>query len=125
MEGLSSLLGLAMAASSCPVMTFFKPMVHFHKPFSTTEETTVRTASTYLLRKFFANKNGEILNSDLTELRDIYESLKILNLALHSRIKDCGVKESSINALIRFYYLVELVLLAINSNLGSIQHLFE
>jgi len=48
-KGLSSIFGIIMATSNCPVMNFLKPMARYHLPFSTGEETIVRSISIYLL----------------------------------------------------------------------------
>jgi hypothetical protein len=39
-EGLTSLLGLIIVTSGCPVMEHLKPMARFHLPFSTLEPST-------------------------------------------------------------------------------------
>ena len=41
-EGISSIMGLLIAGSSCPVTHFFKPMARFHLPFANKEETLWR-----------------------------------------------------------------------------------
>jgi len=47
-----------MATSSCPYMDFLKPMARFHLPFSSVEETIVRSVSLYLLKQYFVAKRG-------------------------------------------------------------------
>ena len=125
MEGLSSLLGLVMATSNCPVMFPFKPMARFHLPFSTIEETIARTTSMYLLRQYFVHTNNNIQSLSLKELNDTYNTLKILNNGLLSRIKDIDLMDSDKNAILIFHSLSDLLSMEIDSDLTSIEYLFN
>ncbi len=58
-SGLSSLMGIYMVTSGCPVMEKLKPMVCHHLPFATPEETLYRVTSMYLLAQFFLYKKGQ------------------------------------------------------------------
>ena len=58
--GISSLVGLLMATSGCPLTSFFKPMARFHLPFASTQETLWRAASAYLLAQYFKYREGKI-----------------------------------------------------------------
>ena len=51
--GLSSLLGIYMVTTGCPVLEKLKPMVRYHLPFASIEETTYRSITMYLLAQFF------------------------------------------------------------------------
>ncbi len=51
--GLSSLLGIYMVTNGCPVLEKLKPMLRYHLPFASIEETTYRTVTMYLLTQFF------------------------------------------------------------------------
>jgi hypothetical protein len=55
-HGLSSLLGIIMPASGCPIMANLKPMVPFHLPFASYAETEYRVFSTYLLDQYLRHK---------------------------------------------------------------------
>ena len=57
-RGIFGIFGLVMATSSCPYMDFLKPMARFHLPFSSVEETIVRSVSMYLLKQYFVAKRG-------------------------------------------------------------------
>ncbi|MBW1840887.1 MAG: hypothetical protein JRI75_03730, partial [Deltaproteobacteria bacterium] len=72
MEGLSSVFGIIMATSDCPIMDFFKPMARFHLPFSSIEETTVRVISMFLLRQYFEHGKKNTLHLDLDLLAQTY-----------------------------------------------------
>ena len=125
MEGLSSVLGLIMATSNCPHMSIFKPMARFHLPFSTIEETIVRSTSMYLLRQYFVYKNDEIPDLDLTKLYKQYETVKILNAGLLKRLKGLHLEDSDRNAIMMFHSISELLSAEIDTNLSSIKYLLE
>ncbi|HDZ87333.1 MAG TPA: hypothetical protein ENH38_01780, partial [Nitrospirae bacterium] len=57
-EGLSSLIGIIMVTSGCPVMDKLKPMVRFHLPFATLQETVFRMVSMYLMAQYFRKMEG-------------------------------------------------------------------
>ena len=48
-QGISSLLGIYMVTSGCPIMEKLKPLVRYHLPFPTLMETQYRVMSMYLL----------------------------------------------------------------------------
>jgi len=124
MEGLSSLLGLIMATSDCPAMSLFKPMARFHLPFSTIEETMVRATSMFLLRQYFIHKDNLVPNLKLEELRESYETVKVLNAALLKRIKGLASQDSDKNAIMIFHSISEILSMEIEANLSSIEHIF-
>ncbi|MEW6670069.1 MAG: hypothetical protein AB1427_00115 [Thermodesulfobacteriota bacterium] len=124
MEGLSSLLGLIMAVSSCPIMQVFRPMARFHLPFSTIEETTVRAVSLYLLRQYFLFKNKQDVDLDLKKLRKHYETIQILNAGLLERIRGLHQTDSDRNAICIFHSLSQLLSTEIDTDLNSLKYLF-
>ncbi len=67
-KALGSLVGVYMAASGCPSMERLKPMVRFHLPFATAEETVFRSVGAYLLGQYFLKKQGKQADLDLVEL---------------------------------------------------------
>jgi len=50
-DGLFSIFGVIMATSGCPPLDFLRPMARFHLPFSTLEETMIRSSSMKKLKK--------------------------------------------------------------------------
>lgn len=82
-----SLLGLLMATSGCPHMDFLKPMARYHLPFSTAEETIVRTSSLYLLTQYFKEGSGGEPDYGLVGLEDLYEQVSKVNKGIIKRIR--------------------------------------
>jgi len=124
MEGLSSLLGLIMAASNCPIMALFRPMARFHLPFSTIEETTVRAVSLYLLRQYFIHKSKQVVDLDLKKLLKHYDTIETLNTGLLARIRGLHQSDADRNAICIFHSLSQLLSSEIDTDLCSLNYLF-
>lgn len=124
-EGLASILGIIMATSKCPIMEIFRPMARFHLPFSTLEETLVRSTSFYLLRQYFKYSNKSAADFNLDRLYEHYKKLQLLNEGLLKRIKGLHGKASDKNALLVFHSISQILSLEIDTHLQSIAHLFS
>lgn len=99
-RGVSSLIGLLMAASGCPRTRFLKPMARFHLPFATEEETIYRAASMYTLAQFFRCRKGRAIDLELAGLKTLYDEIHIVNMAMAERLKAACEQDSAVNALI-------------------------
>jgi len=98
-EGLSSIIGVFMVSSGCPIMDKLRPMVFTHLPFATTEETMYRAASMYLLAQYFLQKKGKKPEWELKGLVDIYDNINEVNHHFHKRLLGINPKDASLNAL--------------------------
>lgn len=124
-EGLFSIFGLINATSRCPVMDFLKPIVRFHLPFATVEETTVRIFSFYLLGQYFEQKKGDTLDINLEKLDEQYEKVQMLNEGILERIRNVTEKDADRNAIIILNSLAQLISFEIDDSLSSIEDLFK
>ncbi len=97
-KALSSLIGLIMATSDCPYTQFFRPMAQFHLPLASSEETSFRAISTYLLMQYFRHQAGEKVDFDLTGLAKIYENMHELNVQIKKRLDDAVEQDAALNA---------------------------
>ncbi len=97
--GVTSLIGIYMVTSGCPVMDKLRPMVRFHLPFASIEETTYRSISMYLFVQHFLKTQGKIPDWDLRDLNKLYEDVSLVNLGLIERFKKILIKDTSLNAL--------------------------
>ncbi|HIL84879.1 MAG TPA: hypothetical protein EYG52_15380 [Pseudomonadales bacterium] len=86
-KAIYSLLGLLMATSGCPHMDFLGPMARYHLPFSTAEETIVRTSSLYLLAQYFKEGPGGEADYRLAHLGELYEEVSKVNDGIIKRIR--------------------------------------
>jgi hypothetical protein len=124
-RGISSLMGLMIAVSSCPVTDFFKPMARFHLPFSSEEETAWRAVSTYLISRYFLEKEQVCVNFDLSELRAVYSRIQKLNTAIAKRLRAACEEDSTVNAIIILDVFAKSLPQTIEKSLLSLKSLFE
>ncbi|KAB2909669.1 MAG: hypothetical protein LC102_02240 [Ignavibacteriales bacterium] len=115
--GLSSLIGILMPASGCPIMGKLKPMLHTHLPFATLDETQIRVFSMYLLSQYLKMKKGEKPDWEMNKLVDIYEDIAILNKNVSKQIIKLSEKDAGINGLIILHNFAEYVTFTINEKL--------
>jgi len=123
-RGIFGIFGLVMATSSCPYMDFLKPMARFHLPFSTAEETIVRSVSMYLLHQYFVAKRGEQPDLGLEHLETHYENIQKVNDGILERIKGVVKNDADLNALIILQGFADLLTMAIAKDLSKIEPLF-
>jgi len=101
-KGISSLIGIYMVTSGCPVMEKLKPMVRYHLPFATNEETTYRAVSMYLFAQYFISKSGGRPDWDLKNLLQIYDDVRTVNEYFCQRFADFRLQDgdANINAMV-------------------------
>ncbi|MBI5639675.1 MAG: hypothetical protein HZA17_04540 [Nitrospirae bacterium] len=116
-NGLSSLIGLYMVTSGCPGMEKLKPMVRYHLPFATEEETKYRVLSMYLLAQFFLGKRGKRPDWSLQNLVAMYEDIRIINRSFYKRLANIKLEDASKNALIILDCFADSVTFSINKKL--------
>lgn len=124
-NALSALMGILMVTSDCPNMTSLKPMVRFHLPFATVEETVYRSVSTYLLRQYFKHKNGETPDWDLKKLKDNYNKIQIVNQGMAKRMRSVVDKDANINALVVLDVFAKELPYSIEQSLNNLEYLFN
>jgi len=129
-RGLSSIFGLIMATSGCPIMNFLKPMARYHLPFSTDEETIVRSVSMYLLRQYFIAKKMKEPDLSLEKLDKSYSKVQEVNRGICNRISKAIIESKSrgdaaSNAVIILDSFSQLLMMEIEQKLDSLALLFE
>jgi len=123
--GISSMLGLVIAASGCPHAAFFRPMARFHLPLASKEETIFRATSMYLLAQYFLKKAGRIADFELEGLTRIYNNMQIINIAIVERLRAATKSDSSINAIVILDNFAKSLPYAIEKSLEDIRYLFS
>jgi len=125
-KGLASILGVIMATSGCPIMDFLRPMAKYHLPFSTSEETIIRSTSMYLLAQYFVSKKGGKPDMSLDKLNRAYGDVQLINEGMCARIATVAKKKDATgNAVIILHALSQLLGMAIEDKLDSLESLFE
>lgn len=124
-KGLSSILGILMVTSGCPILDKLRPMVRFHLPFPSLLETTFRTTGTYLLGQFFRMKQGRSADFTFQGLAEIYRDIKQVNKAMVARVRELGSKDAGVNALILLDLFAVDVPLSIRDQIAELEPFFR
>ena len=124
-QGLSSLTGLIMATSGCPVLEYLKPMARFHLPFASIEETEFRMLSMYLVAQLKREAKGLAPDWKLEGLTDIYESVAEVNQGFAKRIAEVAKNDASMNALVNLDCFAKTVPYAARSVLKDLDSIFN
>lgn len=124
-RGISSMMGLLIAASECPHTHLFKPMARFHLPFATDTETIWRAASTYLLAQFFRSRKDLPFDMQMTEFQNVYENIQVVNMHVAKRLRAVIQKDSTVNALIILDVYAKTLPPAIEEAFAEIAPMFE
>ncbi len=125
MEGLSAIFGVIMATSDCPTMEFLKPMARFHLPFATIEETTVRSASFFLLAQYFKRRDEKSLTCDFGPLEQHYAQVQMVNEGFLERISKVTAEDADKNAIITLHSLSQFLSMEIDYSLSSLENTFS
>ena len=123
-EGISSLMGLVIATSSCPHTDFFKPMARFHLPFADEEETVWRAIATYLMAQYFLILKGHRKNLDMDGLAKIYDNIEKVNISIVKRLRAASRKDSTVNALVHLDVFAKHLTPGLEESLNGLQHIF-
>jgi len=123
-RAVSSLMGLVMATSGCPHMAFLKPMARYHLPLASEEETIFRAVSAYLLAQYFRHKNAQDTDWELGELKRFYAEIRVVNVAMASRLRTVSVQDSAINAVVLLDIFAKMLPYSIEDSLEEIRYLF-
>jgi hypothetical protein len=124
-QGLSPLVGIIMTTSGCPVMERLKPMVRFHLPFATLEETIFRMVSMYLVAQYFQKQNGRTVEWNLDGLTSVYAEVGVVNRDFAQRLRDAAKKDANVNALVNLDCFATMVPLAAEETLAGIKSYFS
>lgn len=98
-QAVSSLIGIYMVTSGCPVMNKLRPMVDTHLPFMSSSESVYRMISMYLTAQFFLHRRGVEADWNLDRFREFLAGARETNSAFCRRLQSLGVKDASLNAL--------------------------
>ena len=124
--GLSSLMGIYMVTSGCPVMEKLKPMVRYHLPFATTEETMYRMITMYLLAQYFLNRKGISGDWDLIKLNKTFDEIQAVNQNFCAKLRNIVDKDAVLNALVKLNSSVNFMAFRLDMNiLDEIEHHFN
>jgi hypothetical protein len=125
-NAVSSLLGLCLATSECPILGQLRPMARFHLPFQSIEESTYRAISMYLLGQYYKNARGHKPDWELQHLSEIYEKIQVVNHTFQKRLSGIGIADASLNALVILDNYANYVLFEIDEGfIAELENLYK
>ena len=123
-KGLSSIMGIIMVTSNCPVLDTMRPMVRFHLPFATSLETTYRTITMYLMTQFIEMKKGGSPDWKLEKLVHTYKEIAKVNKGMWNRLSNAAKLDANVNALIILNSFVDALRHSVKTGLDEISKMF-
>lgn len=124
-DGLSSIMGLIMATSGCPIMEILKPMARFHLPFATIEEALFRSVSVYLLRQYFIHLKHGQSDFHLENVKSYYKKIEKVNSGIIRRMKNASRRDADSNGIVILNCLAQILHLEIDDKLQSLAYIFK
>jgi hypothetical protein len=125
-NGLSSLMGLYMVTSGCPVMDKLRPLVHSHLPFASLEESMFRIVSMYLVAQYYRFRKGDNPDWSLHGLSDLFNDIGTVNRAFAERLHAVVSKDANLNALVILNCVADMGKMAFESeDMDDLEYLFS
>ena len=124
-EGLTSLMGIHLVSSGCPILAHLRPMVRFHLPFASIEETIYRMASMYLMAQYFKMNKGMETDWEIRDLANLYAEIQKVNADLSLRMQNAAQKDASLNALVHLDIFAMMLNEGLWEKVGELERLFE
>jgi len=124
-KGLSSIIGMYMVTSACPVMDKLRPMVRFHLPFGSMEETVYRAVSMYLTAQYLLMRKGKTPDWDLKKLVEIYKAVTHVNRGISNRLSSASEEDANMNAVVILSAYAEMVPFSIEHRLTELEYIFS
>jgi Domain of unknown function (DUF6901) len=125
-QGVSSMIGIIMTTSGCPILSQLKPMTRFHLPFANPQETLYRAISMYLMKQYFKLKKGIPADWEMKNLSKIYDNIHNVNISFAKRLTSMENKDADINSLIILDNLANYVNFSLDrEKLSNIEDMFE
>ena len=125
-EGLSSMLGLAIVSSGCPVFGRLKPLARNHLPFETPAEQVYRSLGMYLLYQKFSEKNKDNPDWKLSNFTKFYDEINTASEAFCSRLSEIAIEEDSLNTLTHLDCFTKYIDFKISEeNIDELKQLFK
>lgn len=123
-RAMGSLLGVVSATSGCPYTRIFKAMAWFHLPFSNTDETLYRAFGTYLLGQYLREQRGLSVDWSMSELREAYRNLRLVNLGMTNRLRAGVGQDSGPNGMVLLDLLAADTLYSLDQYEGELDRYF-
>jgi hypothetical protein len=123
--GLSPLLGIIMTTSGCPIMEQLKPMVRFHLPFASLDETIYRGVTMFLTAQYFRHREGKTAEWSIDGLGTIYSQVGQVNRDFANRMRAAAKKDANVNALVNLDVFASMMTLAAEDTMKRLKPYFS
>jgi len=124
-RGLSSIMGIIMATSGCPILDKLRPNTAFHLPFASSMETAYRMIGMYLVAQVMREKEGLKPDWTMQGLLDLYHNISTVNRYMSRRLQAATEKDASTNAIVILHSFSEEVQAYVEERLREMRPLFE
>ena len=108
--GVGSLMGVIMTSSGCPIVGVLRPLIRFHLPFASLEETEFRIFSTYVFAQYFKFISGEEPDWELSKLKNAYKKIQVVNKNIVVKLSDVELNDTSRNAVVTLSNFAEYII---------------
>lgn len=123
-HAIASMLNLIIPSCGCPKTAHMKPLVRFHLPMASEEESILQITSMYLLGQYLSNDN-EAGTADFSGLADIYADMNILNKSVASRLQLATQSDSCKNAITLLDMYSTLIPVLLEDRLDEMRPFFQ
>ncbi len=124
-KGISSIIGIFMTTSNCPVMDKLRPMARFHLPFATSLETFYRSVSAYLTAQFLLSRKGKEPDWTLSRLLEYYKAVNLVNKGMSNRLSRATESDANVNAVVILHSFGDGISYFIQDGLEEIEPMFS
>ncbi|MFA7227930.1 MAG: hypothetical protein WC061_02760 [Melioribacteraceae bacterium] len=122
----ASITGILMATCGCPVLSKLKPMVRFHLPFASLEETGFRVFSMYFLAQYLRGRKKLSQDQSMHSLKVLYDEIQEINMLAARKIQELERSDATINGLVILYSFGQFVSFELEENsLPELENLFR
>ena len=106
-------------------MDKLRPMVRFHLPFGSIEETVYRAVSMYLTAQYLLMRQGKTPDWDLTKLVEIYRAVNDVNRGISNRLASASEEDANTNAVVILSAYAEMIPFSIERHLAELEYIFS
>ena len=123
-RALSSLTGIYMVSAGCPIFDKLRPMVRFHLPLASEDETVFRAVGMYFIAQYLVERQGGAPDWRLDGLVQLYRHVHRANCRIAAAIRDAAALDASANALVCLDLFTSDVEWSVRDSLSDLARLF-
>jgi len=124
-NALSALFGIYMVTSGCELLDMLRPMVHFHLPFASVDDTIYRAISMYFLAQYIRKGKGLEADWSLDGLAEIYRRIRQVNENMLARLRKLPDQDASIEAVVLLNLFAKTIASPLDEKLDKMKAYFQ